>query len=258
MLRAERWGEPEHALEGAVVSEISVHGKWLFIGFGERVLVTHLGMDGSWHRYRPGERWREPRHRAGILLATATDEVVCFEPKEARCLERGSFALRDLVHRLGPDLATEGVDIDAVVQAAGRFAHPELSISDLLLDQRPASGIGNVYRNEVLFLEGVHPLHPAQLVQIDKVQRCYELGHELLLANLPGGLRTTRDTSDGNGPLWVYERSGQPCLRCGDRIRYARLGKNHRSTFWCATCQPEHPSTPRPPRGRSGTGVRRR
>jgi endonuclease-8 len=70
-----------------------------------------------------------------------------------------------------------------------------------------------------------------------QLERCYATAADLLRRNLGGGPRTTRFVKDRAGRLWVYGRAGLPCLRCGERIRAARLGKDHRPTFWCPACQ---------------------
>lgn len=59
----------------------------------------------------------------------------------------------------------------------------------------------------------------------------------LLRSHLGGGPRVTRFEQDRAGRLWVYGRVGLSCLRCDDRISSARLGKDHRATYLCETCQ---------------------
>lgn len=244
--RVELWGEADERLAGRRVERVEARGKWLLIRFeprdedapqGEPVLLSHLGMHGSWHRYGPGESWRRPPSQAGVVLRTGEHDLVCFRPKEAEVVPRGGLRYRDVLRRVGPDLTSPEVDLDAVVVGAGRVVGPRTVVTDLLLDQRPASGIGNVYKSEVLFLEAVHPLRRAAELEVNLVRSLYERAHDLLRANLAGGFRETRDPADGRGRLWVYERADAECLRCGDAVRTARLGRDHRSTYWCPTCQ---------------------
>ena len=103
---------------------------------------------------------------------------------------------------------------------------------DVLLQQRAASGIGNVYKSELLFLEQHAPLTELRSVNDDALRALYERAHVLLRQNLGPGLRRTHP-----GGLWVYRRGGEGCLKCGTRIQRARLGRHARSTYWCASCQ---------------------
>jgi len=67
-------------LVGAAVAEVSARGKHLLIAFDNGLtLRSHLRMRGSWHRYRPGERWRLPAQRATVVLETAVAVAVAFD-----------------------------------------------------------------------------------------------------------------------------------------------------------------------------------
>src|SRR6188474_387293 len=64
---------------GATVTSVEAKGKHLLIGFDDGLtLHTHLGLHGSWHRYRPGEHWWRLPSRAGAVVETATAVAVCF------------------------------------------------------------------------------------------------------------------------------------------------------------------------------------
>jgi endonuclease-8 len=108
---------------------------------------------------------------------------------------------------------------------------------DLLLDQRIACGIGNVYKSEVLFLTRRAPLQPIGELAIRDFDEIYGAAASLLRRNLTGGPRVTREIPDGRGLLWVYGRAGLPCLICGTRLMRGRLGTYPRSTYWCPACQ---------------------
>ena len=104
-------------------------------------------------------------------------------------------------------------------------------------DQRVASGIGNVYKSEVLFIERLPPDLPLANVSDEQLAACFLLAAELLKRNLGGGMRVTRFENDSAGRVWVYGRTGQPCLECDTPIKSRRMGRNHRGTFWCPACQ---------------------
>ena len=107
----------------------------------------------------------------------------------------------------------------------------------MLLDQRIASGIGNVYKSELLFIERVAPLAALRDTPDSVLSALYTRAHVLLRANLGGGPRVTRFEGGRAGRLWVYRRAGAPCLRCNTPIVGAPLGRSLRSTYWCPRCQ---------------------
>jgi len=116
------------------------------------------------------------------------------------------------------------------------IASPDDDIADVLLDQRVAAGIGNVYKSEVLWACRLHPLTPLADVDADLRRRLLETAATQLQANLTTRRRTT--VAGPPGSLAVYHRARRPCRRCGTPIRWQRTGRDHRSTYWCPRCQP--------------------
>jgi endonuclease-8 len=225
-------------LAGRRVAEVQARGKHLFIALDDgRSLRSHLGMYGSWHRYARGEPWRRPVRQAGLVLETRSDVYVCFNPKEVELLATRGLRERDLQAHLGPDLIAEDADPAALAQRARTRLEPQTPLVDVLLDQRVACGIGNVYKSELLFLACEPPLRPLAEVEDTALGALYTRATALLRKNLYGGPRTTRWTGRDGGTLWVYGRKGQSCLRCGSPIRQALLGRDQRSTYWCERCQ---------------------
>ncbi|MBT8145070.1 MAG: formamidopyrimidine DNA glycosylase [Gammaproteobacteria bacterium] len=230
---------PEARFAGKTVSDIGVHGKHLFIEFDEReVLRCHLGMTGSWHRYAPGERWRRPSRQATVVLETDTDIVICFNASEVMVTRARGTRYKELRQRLGPDLLADPVDYDEILRRA-RLRSGQVPLLDLLLDQSIASGIGNVYKSELLFIHRLHPLTTLATVDDNKLTALYQDAADLLRRNLGDGRRTTRFPRDSAGRLWVYRRAGKPCLECDTPIEYRRNGRHRRSTYFCPHCQPE-------------------
>jgi len=129
------------------------------------------------------------------------------------------------------------VDADGLVRRAREILDADALLADALLDQRVASGIGNVYKSEVLFIERFSPATPIAGVDDRDLGRCFETAADLLRRNLGGGRRVTRIANDQAGRLWVYGRGGQPCLVCDTPIRSRRIGRHHRGTYWCPVCQ---------------------
>lgn len=229
---------PELDLRGRRVARVRPRGKHLFIELDdERVLRSHLGMHGSWHSYAPGERWKRPRRHAGIELATDARVFVCFHPAEVECFVRGGLAERDARARVAVDLIADDVEPADLARRARELHPPDVSVVDVLLDQRVAGGVGNVYKSEALFLERVAPTSALGDLDDERLRAVFIRARALLRANLRGGSRRTR-AEDGRGELWVYGRAGEPCLVCGAPIVCARLGRGARATYRCPRCQP--------------------
>jgi endonuclease-8 len=223
---------------GLRIREVAARGKHLFISFDDgTALRSHLGMYGSWHFYAPGAEWRKPVSQASLMLEVEGTDYVCFNAKEVEWVRAPSVRERVLDARLGPDLTAGDVPLVAVVRRAREFLEPDTPLADVLLDQRVACGIGNVYKSELLFLRRLRPLTPLEALDDPALENCYGLAAKLLGSNLGGGKRVTRREKDNAGRLWVYGRGGSPCLRCDGVIDYARLGRHHRGTYWCDACQ---------------------
>lgn len=231
-------GEPAGGSTPQTVTGVEARGKHLLIGFDDgRILRSHLGMYGDWHRYAKGEPWLRPARQASIRLETERAVYVCFNAREWQWLQQSGIGERTLRTRLRHDLLGEAFDVGAAIDRARNWCAPETLLLDVLLDQRIAAGIGNVYKSELLFLAGVDPQTRLCDADDELLRRLYLRARELLQANLGGGPRTTRDNADGAGRLWVYGRNAKPCLRCGVPIRSAKRGRHLRSTYWCPRCQ---------------------
>jgi endonuclease-8 len=243
-------GGPPPPAPGTTVEAVEAKGKHLLIRFGDgTTLRTHLRMNGSWRCYAPGEPWRHPRHRMRALISVAaTDpdpdvergdvarpalEAVCFDAPVVE-LERSPG-----IQHLGPDLCRADVDLDAAVARIDTIVAPDAPLVDVLLDQRIACGVGNVYKSEVCFAVGRHPLTPIGALDPPERRELLAVAARLLQANLGDGPRTTAKPASGARPgsLAVYGRARQRCPRCGAPIRVARLGTPARTTYWCQTCQ---------------------
>ena len=117
-----------------------------------------------------------------------------------------------------------------------------LDIAVALLDQREMAGVGNVYKNEILWIERVSPFTAVRDVDDATLDRLIATAHRLLNANVDARRGPERVTTGGDrgtpGALYVYGRQGRPCRRCGARIQVTRQGADlPRSTYWCPTCQ---------------------
>jgi endonuclease-8 len=221
-------------LAGRTIEVVEARGKHLLVRFsGGPVLHTHQGMRGSWRLQRrvPEDRW-SPAARA--VIETADVVAVCSLAPVVELLSAAQAATHPSLSRLGPDLLGERFDADAARRRLR--ARGDLEVGEALLDQTALAGIGNVYKSEVLFLCRVSPFTRVRELDDAGLDRLVAHAGELMRRNTgPSGPRRVPGLAPGR--LWVYRRSGQPCLRCGTAIRRAVQGEQARSTYYCPTCQ---------------------
>lgn len=222
-------------LTGLVVDEVVSRGKHLMIRVPEFSIHSHLKMEGEWHVYEPGARWRRPGFQARVVLGTDDVRAVGFELGLLEVLDRARED--DAVGHLGPDLLGPGWN---AADAAENLARdPDRPVGVALLDQRVMAGVGNVYRSELCFLRGVDPRTP--VADSGDPRAWVDLAHRLLWANRDRSVRvTTGDTRRGRN-LWVYGRRNSPCRRCGTPVEYGELGTAtdaERVVYLCPRCQP--------------------
>ena len=228
---------------GREIQAVEAVGKNLLIRFdGNLELRTHLRMNGSWHRYRPGERWRRPPARARLVLEVPGAVAVCFDAPVVELFEQRAEGLHRALSRLGPDLLAPDFDRAEALRRLRDPGRATLSIAEALLDQTALAGIGNVYKAETLFVERVSPFVPVAAVDDETLGRLVDTARRLMLANVGGTRGPERVTTDRTtaGPLYVYGRSGRPCRRCGTAIASRSQGTDlPRITYWCPRCQPD-------------------
>lgn len=229
-------------LAGWTVTESASRGKHLLLRLRPpdegraMTLHSHLGMDGSWRVYLVGERWRvQRRHLVRAVLRTADAIAVGYQLRELSLVPAEDE--KDLVGHLGPDLLDPAWEPAEAVRRLAR--HPTTTIGEALRDQRNLAGIGNVYCSEVLFLRGVWPWTPVH--RVADVPALVALAHRILDANRDRAIRSTTGSLKRGGTTYVYGRRGEPCRRCGTSIESAE--QSTRVTFWCPTCQPQHPAS---------------
>ena len=243
-------------IAGRTVESVRAEGKHLLMRFSEHptrgggplTLRTHMRMSGSWHIYRPGERWQRSRRDMRVVVSTEAFLAVAFSVPVAEFLDDRALERDPTLGRLGPDLLGEGFDAAEALRRAR--ALPALPLSELLLDQSIVAGAGNVFRSEALFLAGLDPARAVGEVSDAQLAGLLATAARIMRANLnPAarrpeagivtytGLRRTTGRGDPGARLWVYSRRGQPCRRCATPIAYRKTGPHARGLYFCPTCQ---------------------
>ncbi|HET7051258.1 MAG TPA: DNA-formamidopyrimidine glycosylase family protein [Solirubrobacteraceae bacterium] len=228
--------QPRHALdrwsarlEGRAVTEVSTHGKHLFLHFdGGLVLHSHLGMTGAWGVYAPRRQARRSRSRAWIVMRSRGHEVIEFDGPLLELITAGRVRFDQRLAALGPDVLAEAFDTASFL---GRLRSDDQTrtIGDALLDQRNVAGIGNIWKAEGCWEAAVDPwrrvseMSDAEAVAIIKAMR------PRMTVSAQEGPRTIKAR--------VYGMSGRPCPRCGTKIVARGQGDANRTTYWCPGCQ---------------------
>jgi len=228
---------------GTQITGVEARGKHLLVHFGDGVtLHTHMSLHGRWDVYEPGQRWRRPAHTArAVIEVDDGTRAVCFAAPLCELRRDGNGALpptrgSHVLDALGPDLTTDDVDLDEVMRRLDNAAAtaPSAVVVDVLLDQRVASGTGNVFASEICWACRVYPFAPITTIDQATRRSLFETAHGMLQANRA----TTGRRVTYMGGLAVYRKARRPCPRCSTAIVQAYGGAGDRTTFWCPTCQP--------------------
>ncbi|HYL37259.1 MAG TPA: bifunctional DNA-formamidopyrimidine glycosylase/DNA-(apurinic or apyrimidinic site) lyase [Bryobacteraceae bacterium] len=227
-------GDPEQTaagLAGRRVRSVRRHGKFIEIRLeGGRSFVIHLGMTGKLLLNAvPG------KHTHAVLTldrgSLLFDDIRQFGRLEL------SDGLPDRVRRLGP----EPLEVPLEEFARRLHAH-KTRMKALLLNQQFLRGIGNIYADEALFRAGIHPLAVAAVLRPERVKKLHAAIRQVLSEAIAAGGSSISDYVDVDGRQGsfqvrhrVYQRTGEPCLRCGAKIR--RILVAQRSTHFCPRCQ---------------------
>ncbi|MGC1870406.1 MAG: DNA-formamidopyrimidine glycosylase family protein [Acidobacteriaceae bacterium] len=239
--------DDEQKLAGRSIERVEARGKWLLMYFsGDLILVTHMRMNGSWHLYRAGEKWRRPRRDMRIVIETADWSAVGFAVPVAGFHSAASLLRNTIIPALGPDLLKQDFHLAGAIARIRERADDQ--IAEVLLNQMVIAGIGNVYKSETCFICGVNPFRPVRALDSSQLEQLVLTARKFLALNVAedadgeistyAGLRRTTRTSDQSARLWVYGRRGEPCRRCGTPIEMRKQGAGARTTFWCPNCQP--------------------
>jgi len=226
-------------LRGQRVRDVRRRAKYLLIELERGTLIAHLGMSGSLRVLPSGTPWRPHDH---YELQLDSGRGLRFnDPRRFGSLHwsTGDPLGHPLLAGLGPEPLERDFDGDYL---AGRARGRRVAVKQFLLDQRIVVGVGNIYASEALFRAGIHPRRAAGRVSRERYQRLARAVREVLEEAIRQGGTTLRDYVSAEGTpgyfrqkLFVYERAGEPCRRCGTTIR--RVAQGQRSTYFCPSCQ---------------------
>jgi endonuclease VIII len=230
-------------VDGRVLRRAEAHGKHLFHRY-ERDLVVHVHL-GLYGTFTDGPLPAEPP-RGQVRMRLVGENHVTDLRGPTACELITDAEVRAIRARLGEDPLRRDADPE---RAWTRISRSRTPVAAQLMDQKVISGVGNVYRAELLFRHALDPMLPGRALDRDT----WDAMWTDLVALMRTGVRRGRiDTvrpehepkATGRAPrvdrhggeVYVYRRAGQPCLVCGTEVARADLAG--RNLYWCPGCQP--------------------
>ena len=224
-------------VDGTRLNRIEAYGKHLFYSWSNGLVGhVHLGLFGKFRVHRGLVVSDAPTVRMRLAVPKATIDLS--GPTECTI---GTADDRDrIVARLGPDPLRDDADTQLAYEAIARRIAP---IGQLLLEQKVMSGVGNVYRAEALFANGIHPGRPGREITAEVFNSLWASIVAMLQQGVVEDRIVTLDRDEfevsrgrprRGEATYVYHRD--LCLRCGSPILTIALGG--RPCYFCPVCQP--------------------
>ncbi len=234
-----RFADSAALVDGLALSRTDAWGKYLFLHFGAgpaaRIVHVHLGLIG---KFQPVPPTRVPG--PGVRLRLATDEHAWQLTGPTRCSLVTPAEKKAILEPLGADPLRQRPDLPRMRERMSRRSSP---LGAVLLDQTVIAGIGNVYRAELLFLQGIHPLRAASSLTDADVGALWDETVRQLKRGLRLGRIVTTDPAEigrsvsrmrPEDRLYVYHRTH--CRRCGTELLTLVVGG--RPLQFCPVHQP--------------------
>jgi formamidopyrimidine-DNA glycosylase len=228
----------DRQLRNSLIQAVGRRGKYILFQLESgHVLATHLRMTGKFVSLTTDESL--PPYAHVIFYLDDERRLVFCDMRQfgrMRIFVKQPKELSSLAPEPLSDQFTEAYFLETLSRSRRPLKH-------LLLDQTRVLGLGNIYAVEALFLAGVNPMKASNRLSKPRARKLYQAIRDTLQHAIDAGSTLRIDLADGNGSyfgtterFWrVYEREGEPCVRCGTKIR--RVVQGGRSTYYCPKCQ---------------------
>ena len=227
-------------IASATLLRAEAFGKHLFLSFDTgRTVHIHLGLIGSL-RFEPAA---EQRGQIRLRLSTGVEAAHLRGPQFCRYVSPAD--MQAILDRTGEDPLRDDAHPDALWE---RVRASRRTIGSLMMDQRLFAGVGNIYRAETLFRQGISPFAPGNRLDRAQFDGIWDDLVELMAYGREHGRIDTvrgdhapdamgRDPrkDDHGGEVYVYRRAGEPCHVCGSPISVRAV--EGRNLFFCPVCQ---------------------
>ena len=235
-----RFIEGADAVNGKVFTKASAYGKHLFHHYdGDCIVHVHLGLYGKFGVFDATDGVPDPVGQVRMRIIGTQKGTDLRGPTACEVVTEAEVS--EILARLGPDPLRKDADPGA---AYTRIHKSRRVIGALLMDQSVLAGVGNVYRNELLYRHRIDPHRPGTKVDEAEFDDAWTDLVELMNVGVrKGRIITIRPEDDHGLPsygarrprTYVYRRAGDPCRICDTPIRTEVL--EGRNLFWCPTCQ---------------------
>ena len=225
-------------LRNSLIESVGRLGKYILFNLESgHVLATHLRMTGKFVSLNTDQSL--PPYAHVIFYLDDERRLVFCDMRQFGRMRIFAKQPKELA-TLAPEPLSDDFTEEYFLETLSRSRRP---LKQLLLDQTRVLGLGNIYAVEALFLAGVNPLKASNRLSKPRARKLYQAIREVLQEAIDAGSTLRIDLADGNGiyfgtteRFWrVYEREGEPCVRCGTKIR--RVVQGGRSTYYCPKCQ---------------------
>ena len=232
-----RFASDAKLINNRVLIEAKAIGKQLFLNFDNDLTCrVHLGIYGKWRFVSKADKELTGQVRARFFtkefLADLRGPTVCevIDSKSVKLVEK----------RLGPDPTNPDPRKKEQARFVERVKNSKSSIGLLLMNQDVVSGIGNVYRAELLFRAGISPHVLGNQLTEEQIRSLWVDAVKLMKVGVATGFMITRDELAKKNPKksdrnYVYKREGENCLRCGSLVAIEIMAT--RKLYWCPGCQ---------------------
>lgn len=220
-------------IAGQQVLEVGRRGKYLLLRLDRDWLLIHLRMSGD-IRVEPGDPALDQTHDRVFLDFQDGTRMVFNDTRKFGRVWLVSDA-QTVLATLGPEPISEDLTTDVFHE---KLQVRKTAIKSLLLDQHFICGLGNIYTDEALHKALIHPMRKANTISFDEAQRLLEAIREVLGEGIDrngASIDWVYRGGEFQNYFRVYQRTGQPCFRCGTLIERIIVGQ--RGTHFCPSCQ---------------------
>ena len=232
--------EFQKEIPGQVIQTMGRRGKYLLFYLSDKVLISHLRMEGKYFYYP--DQVPERKHAHVLIHFEDGGTLVYEDVRKFGTLELLAPELLDsyfISKKLGPEPTEKDFDLGSFKLALKKSKKP---IKSHLLDQTLVAGLGNIYVDEVLWRAKVHPSRTSNSLTAQEVRKVHDETINVLGKAVEKGgstIRTYTNAFGEDGTMQefhkVYDKAGQACSRCETIIEKIQLGG--RGTHFCPKCQ---------------------
>ena len=233
-----RFASEAKLITGMKIIRVRAIGKQLFIDFENKLTCrVHLGIYGKW---RFVAREKEDKLTGAVRVRFFDSENIADLRGQTVCEVIDTKSVKLIEKRLGPDPTNPDPKQIQQAKFVDRVISSKSSIGLLLMNQDVISGIGNVYRAEILFRAGISPHVLGNQLTQQQVVALWDDSVRLMRVGVKTGFMITREELLTKRPKkadrnYVYKREGLGCLRCSGTVVIELMAT--RKLYWCPGCQ---------------------